>query len=112
MKLTTFLSVTLQAITITSTFACLETTGTISNTGVPGGIETIDNGLTTCSSDWGWRIDQDGHISLNCLSGYIYAVTLDASMAWYRNPVEAFSFTQAASTGGDIIWWDDFYFGC
>jgi hypothetical protein len=107
MKLTTFL----LAIT-PAALACLETTGSISTTGNPSSIQTIDNGLTTCDSDWGWRIDQDGHISLNCLANYIYAVTLDGSMAWYRNPVTAFSFTQEVAAEGDEFWWNDFYFGC
>jgi hypothetical protein len=75
-----------------SALACLESLGAVSTSGNLQFARTIDNGLTTCDSNWGWRIDQDNHISLNCLSGYIYAVTKDGSLAWYRNPVSGSTF--------------------
>jgi hypothetical protein len=112
MKLTTLLSTTLQLLTITPALAYLEVTGAISIYGNLDLALSIDNGLTTCSSRWGSRIDQDGHFSLTCLSGYVYAFTQDGTMAWYANPVEAFSFTQQVD--GELAeWsWDQKQFGC
>lgn len=110
MKLTTILSTTLQLLAITPTLACLEARGQVSFLGDVLSINVIDNGALVCSDAWGWRIDQDDHISLSCLAGYIYAVTKDGSLAWYRNPVNAYSFTQTTSGDEFTFWWDQYEF--
>lgn len=110
MKLTTLLSTTLQLLAITPALACLEARGQVSTTGHVLSINVIDNGAVVCSDAWGWRIDQDNHISVNCLAGYIYAVKKDGSLAWYRNPVNAYSFPQLVAGGGDTLWWDQYEF--
>ena len=110
MKLTIFVYTALELLTIAPALACLEATGSVSTSGNVDFIRVTDNGAITCNSDWGWRIDQDNHISLSCLSGYIYAVTKDGSLAWYQNPVNAYSFTQSVSGDLDEFYWDQFEF--
>ncbi|KAF8857249.1 hypothetical protein BDZ45DRAFT_674896 [Acephala macrosclerotiorum] len=103
MKLSTFLPTTTNLLFLAPTLvqACLQISGVVDDNGSVFTVSTTDNGLVTCDAfNMGWRIDQDGHFSANCLPGYVYATTLDGSFAWYANPVEAFSFTQStASTG-------------
>ena len=96
MKLFLFLSA------LTSTLACLHTWGDTHADALPGlsGIGScgaIDNGLTVCHSDWGSRIDQDGHYSITCLPGYVYAFTKNGAKTWYANPINAFSWTNDPS---------------
>ncbi|KAH8794983.1 hypothetical protein F5882DRAFT_397310 [Hyaloscypha sp. PMI_1271] len=101
MKLFTTLATTL--VFTLPTLACLRVHGGITHDPLPGlsgiyGVEAIDNGLVVCSVGMGSRIDQDGHYSLGCLPGYVYAFKKDGSFAWYANPVNAFSFTQNAQS--------------
>jgi len=122
MNLKTLLSTATFAVSIVPTLACLQTAGVVGQYRSDGSWHmdyayTIDNGLTTCDTQWGYRIDQDGHFSLSCLPGYVYAFTLDGSFAWYANPVNAFSFTQTPyvdwTTSVIVEWeWSDSYFGC
>jgi hypothetical protein len=112
MKFPGLFSITLQLLAVTPTLGCLHTSGVI---GVPGGLGyafSNDNGETTCTNDWGVRIDQDGHYSLTCLPGYVYAFSQDGSQAWYANPVQAFSWYQAPSAELNEISWDNWQFGC
>ena len=112
MKSVGILSATLQLLAITPALACLHTSGEID---VPGGLSyaySNDNGETTCTNDWGWRIDQDGHYSLTCLPGYVYAFSQDGYQAWYANPSESFSWIQDASGDLNIISWDNWMYGC
>lgn len=57
--------------------------------------EAIDNGVVVCSARMGLRTDQDGHFSLGCLPGYVYAVTKDGKHAWFHNPQNRFEFDQS-----------------
>ncbi|KAF9526897.1 hypothetical protein CPB83DRAFT_857167 [Crepidotus variabilis] len=112
MKFSNAMSLSLLSLLAAPALGCLETIGSID---VQGNVDTsitrvIDNGLVVCNAAWGWRVDQDNHVSLNCLANYIYAVTKDGATAWYRNPVNAFSFTQSVSAGGSSFWWDDHHF--
>ncbi|KAF8859352.1 hypothetical protein BDZ45DRAFT_742389 [Acephala macrosclerotiorum] len=101
--------------------ACLQVVGVVTK-GTSGGwflqyAYTIDNWLTTCESAWGTRIDQDGHFSLTCLPGYVYAFAFDATFAWYANPVNAFPFSQTPvptpiSQLGEQWTWQENLFGC
>ena len=92
---------------------CLHTEGeTTSGTGNLVYAFSNDNGQTTCTNDWGSRIDQDGHWSLTCLPGYVYAFTKDGSKHWYSNGINAYSWTVSATTGGHAISWVDWRFGC
>lgn len=97
MKLLTLLS----ALTLTTpTLACLHVYGNIAGDPFLGpsvwSVFAVDNGLTVCSSDMGARIDQDGHFSMGCLSGYVYAFTKDGRTAWYgNNGGGSFSFLQS-----------------
>jgi len=64
--------------------------------------QLVDNGQELCNSAWGWRWDQDGHISLTCIAGgYVYAFTQDGKNAWYGRPGGAFSWTQSVSATSD-----------
>jgi hypothetical protein len=113
MKLITVFSATLQLFTIVPTLACLVVEGTIDiELNWLDYARVVDNGLLVCSNSWGVRIDQDNHYSLGCLPGYIYAVTTDGGMAWYRNPVTAFSFTQHHSNADSTWYFDTKQFGC
>ena len=71
----------------TPTLGCLHTWGYLnwfSNSGYTFvDVHVDDNGSRVCDSDWGWRIDNDGHPSLTCLDGYIYATNGETS--WYAN---------------------------
>ncbi|KAF1944126.1 hypothetical protein EJ02DRAFT_464434 [Clathrospora elynae] len=83
---------------IPAALACLHTWGDAHDDALPGldGIGScgaVDNGLTVCSSDWGSRIDQDGHYIISCLPGYVYAFTKNGATTWYANPSNAFSWT-------------------
>ncbi|OBT40068.1 hypothetical protein VE00_09373 [Pseudogymnoascus sp. WSF 3629] len=92
--------------------ACLETNGSIDLAGNVERITAIDNGTLVCDSAWGHRIDQDGHISLTCKPGYVYAVTKDGSMGWYRNPTNAFSFKQVVGGSHQTFYWSEKRYGC
>lgn len=93
-------------------FACLETVGSVSVTGVVERITAVDNGVTVCDSDWGHRIDQDNHISVTCKAGFVYAVTKDGSMGWYKNPKTAYSFRQVVGGGHQTLYWNEKRYGC
>ncbi|OBT87531.1 hypothetical protein VE02_03764 [Pseudogymnoascus sp. 03VT05] len=101
MKLSTLLPAALLA--AAPALACLETSGSIDLAGNVGRITAVDNGVLVCDSDKGHRIGQDGHISVTCKAGYVYAVTKDGSMRWYKNPTNAFSFKQVV--GGSHQTW-------
>ncbi len=110
MKLFGSLSIALQLLAVTPTLGCLHTSGLI---GVPGGLAyafSNDNGETTCTNDWGVRIDQDGHYSVTCRAGYVYAFSQDGSQAWYANPKQSFTWFQNPTTGGNEIEWDEWQF--
>ncbi|KAK9421648.1 hypothetical protein SUNI508_05578 [Seiridium unicorne] len=105
MKLSAFLP-------ITTVLGCLHTEGfTESGTGNLVYAFSNDNGATTCTNDWGYREDQDGHWSPTCLPGYVYAFTKDASRHWYSNGIYSFSWTSAVSTVGHTIQWDNWING-
>ncbi|OBT68030.1 hypothetical protein VE03_01453 [Pseudogymnoascus sp. 23342-1-I1] len=92
--------------------ACLETSGSIDLAGNVQRIIAVDNGVTVCDSDRGHRIDQDGHISVTCNPGFVYAVTKDGSMGWYRNPKNAFSFKQVVGGSHQTLYWSEKRYGC
>lgn len=91
MKLLTLLSGFLTF--IAPTLGCLHVYGNIAGDPVLGptvwGVFAVDNGAIVCSSDMGARFDQDGHFSMGCLNGYVYAFTKDGRTAWYKNPTIA-----------------------
>lgn len=92
--------------------ACLETSGSIDLSGQILGIKAIDNGVVVCDSDWGHRIDQDNHISVSCKPGFVYAMTKDATMAWFKNPHNAFSFKQQVGGAHQTFYWNEKRYGC
>jgi len=107
MKLSTALSTTLQFLVISPALAGLEAFGVITPQGTLGYAITVDNNETTCNSNWGWRIDQDDHYSLECLPGYVYAFTLNGATSWYSNGVLSWELQQATQTDGSgADWWD------
>ncbi|KAH7351333.1 hypothetical protein BKA65DRAFT_500203 [Rhexocercosporidium sp. MPI-PUGE-AT-0058] len=122
MNLKPLLSTAIFAVSVIPTLACLQTAGVVGQHRYDGTwamvyAYSIDNGLTTCNTQWGYRIDQDGHFSLSCLPGYVYAFTQNGAVAWYANPVNAFSFTQnplVEWTSNYVVeWeWSDSHFGC
>jgi hypothetical protein len=63
-----------------------------------------DNRGEVCSTAvyGGWRIDQDNHISVNCVSGYVWAFTQNSETSWYGYPGSAFSWSQNVD-----VWADD-----
>jgi hypothetical protein len=80
------------------TLTCLHVYGHIAGDPFLGAsvwsVFAVDNGQIVCSSDMGARIDQDGHFSMGCLPGYIYAFTKDGKTAWFANPSQAWSWIQ------------------
>ncbi|KAK9776933.1 hypothetical protein SCAR479_06334 [Seiridium cardinale] len=108
MKLSAFLPTTLGLIPITTVLGCLHTEGyTEPGTGNLVYAFSNDNGATTCTDDWGYREDQDGHWSLTCLPGYACNFAKDGSRHWYSNGINSFSWTSTVSTGGHAIQWDN-----
>ncbi|KFY88751.1 hypothetical protein V500_06148 [Pseudogymnoascus sp. VKM F-4518 (FW-2643)] len=95
---TTFIFPTVL-ILLRPTVACLHAWGTITHSLWPGlsGItaQVDDNGGRVCSG--GSHFDQDGHYSLTCVPGYVYAVTQDGGFAWYRAGSNAYSWIQPTS---------------
>ncbi|PVH72771.1 hypothetical protein DL98DRAFT_595714 [Cadophora sp. DSE1049] len=80
--------ISLAFVLLGQSFACVRFEGQITNAGALSGLNGIsatvtDNGLRVC--DGGSRIDQDGHYSLSCLPGYMFAVTKNAATSWYNN---------------------------
>ncbi|KFY39990.1 hypothetical protein V494_03721 [Pseudogymnoascus sp. VKM F-4513 (FW-928)] len=110
MKFTTLIPAALIA--AAPALACLETIGSIDLRGNVQSIVAIDNGVTVCDSARGHRIDQDGHISVTCNPGFVYAVTKDASMGWYKNPKNAFSFKQNVGGSHQTLYWNEKRYGC
>ncbi|KFX96879.1 hypothetical protein O988_05131 [Pseudogymnoascus sp. VKM F-3808] len=110
MKISAILSAAL--IVAAPAFACLETVGSIDLAGHVQRITAVDNGVTVCDSDWGHRIDQDGHISMSCKPGFVYAVTKDGSMGWYKNPKNAYSFKQVVGGSHQTLYWNEKRYGC
>jgi hypothetical protein len=102
MKFLQLYYLTLGLLVSTPTLACLQNQGDVDLNWRTGDvypvITVVDNGLLVCGAinAGEFRIDQDDHISLNCLPGYIYAVTKDGSMSWYRN-----------KDGGTFSWKND-----
>ncbi|KAF2191297.1 hypothetical protein K469DRAFT_720281 [Zopfia rhizophila CBS 207.26] len=47
-----------------------------------GQIVAVDNRVVVCNSDWGWKQDQDNHLNVFCLPGYVMSV--DGADLWYR----------------------------
>jgi hypothetical protein len=112
MKFLTLVPVTLGLFSVPS-LGCLHTEGyTLPGDGALVYAFSNDNGRTTCTNDWGSREDQDGHWSLTCLPGYVYAFTKDGSQHWYSNGVNAYSWWTTVSTGGHAMQWDDWRFDC
>jgi hypothetical protein len=109
MKLTTVLSTFLA---VSPALGCLETFGLITPADTFAFALSIDNDVVTCNSNWGWRIDQDGHFSLSCVDGYVYAFTLDGGLAWYSNGVESWQIQQPIQATGTGAWWAQKQFGC
>ncbi|KAH8721498.1 hypothetical protein GQ44DRAFT_761877 [Phaeosphaeriaceae sp. PMI808] len=74
------------------TLACLRIKGGITHDPLPGlsgiwNVEAIDNGVTVCGGKIpGSWIDQDGHYSMGCLPGYVYAFEKNGNKAWFKNP--------------------------
>lgn len=90
MKLSNLLPTTLGL--IAPTLGCLHTEGyTLPGTGDLVYAFSNDNGKTTCTNDWGYRQGQDGHWSLTCLPGYVYAFDKDGHQHWYSNGVNSFT---------------------
>jgi hypothetical protein len=119
MKLTILSSIALQFLAITPALSCLRTYGVITNSGGSDAFVfalAIDNGAVVCSSSWGnVNIDQDGHFSLPCWSGYVYAMTFDGYTAWYSNGVQSWQLAQGIIPDinpGVWEWWEDNWFGC
>lgn len=120
MKIFNILSASLSLFAISPSFACLHTYGEVHSdteerhwTVVWAG--ATDNGLDVCDTAWGnARIDQDGHFSIPCLPGYVYAFTEDGLTAWYSNGINAFRFAQSPSSpeGGYDWTWQTYNFGC
>jgi len=108
MQFTSILPIATLLLAIPATRACLWVNGEVSG-GNLGYASSTDNGEVTCNSAWGWRIDQDDHFSLTCVSGFIYAFTRDGTQAWYRNGPNAYAFTQQPSDEGT---WTEGLFGC
>lgn len=108
------LSALLPAVVIAAApaLACLETIGSIDLAGNVQRITAVDNGVTVCDSDRGHRIDQDGHISVTCNAGFVYAVTKDGSMGWYKNPKSEFSFRQVVGGSHQTLYWNEKRYGC
>jgi len=106
--------------------ACLQVSGQIRTTAGPPSVDSskvMDNGAEVCNAGGGVQIDQDGHFTLKCLPGYIYAFTTDGKQAWYRNPVNAFSFVQSVKPERwgcfpqtdepcAVVSWNQRMFGC
>ncbi|KAH6674812.1 hypothetical protein B0J14DRAFT_588194 [Halenospora varia] len=71
----------------TPALSCVLSSGSISADPLPGlsGIDAvlIDNGAKVC--DGPAHIDQDGHFSLTCLPGYVFALSKRGTHTWYRN---------------------------
>lgn len=84
---------------VSPVMACLRHHGYIVHdpivgTTMDGDAEAIDNGVVVCSARMGLRTDQDGHFSLGCLPGYVYAISKNGKDIWFRNPQNAFSWSQ------------------
>jgi len=121
MKISNILSPSLSLLAISPSFACLHTYGELY---LDNNLEyhlswagATDNGLDVCDTAWGdARIDQDGHFSLVCLPGYIYAFEPDGAQAWYSNGINAYSFKQGVAcvpnTGCVYTTWQTYNFGC
>jgi hypothetical protein len=118
MKLTSLSLPILTFLLATPTLACLEIYGVLDLTDAGSEFAfalTVDNGSETCGERYGAvRIDQDGHWSLACAEGYVYAFTLDGTTAWYSNGINSWSFSQSVVNldGGDgsYAWWDGTWF--
>jgi hypothetical protein len=99
LRLSTVVALTLMS--LTPALACLHSTGSIVHDplGINSGISATvtDNGGVVCT-DANSRIDQDGHYSLGCIPGYVYAVTKDARTAWYGYGSVSFQFLQDPSS--------------
>jgi len=71
---------------------------------------------TSCDVEFGpTRIDQDGHFSIACNGGRVYAFTVDGTTAWYNNGINAFRFTQdpiPVPGNGARYEWHTYNFGC
>lgn len=81
---------------VPSALACVHSTRSITHDpfNIQSGIgaELWDSGSVVCGGSVGtWRIDQDGHCSAGCRPGYVFAVSKNGAMAWYRNGDHAYS---------------------
>ncbi|KAH8897128.1 hypothetical protein GQ53DRAFT_742975 [Thozetella sp. PMI_491] len=90
--------------------ACLEAMGWVTSAGDLDFAQTIDNGVITCDSTRGWRIDQDGHISIVCNANYVYAFTRDGKTSWYGNPSQGFQLDLSPTVGSAYSFWDKYFF--
>jgi hypothetical protein len=87
---------------IPSALACLHVWGQTSISPLPdlsgiGRSGANDNGREVCNSDWGSRIDQDGHYSIGCIPGYYYAFSKGGDISYYGNGQNDFSFANNPS---------------
>jgi hypothetical protein len=112
MKFTTLF--TAAALAISPALSCLQTFGVIAPPNTLAFALSVDNGEVTCNSDWGHYIDQDGHFSLSCLDGYVYAFTMNGEIAWYSNGVDSFQLQQPVQqdSTGSVFYWSQENFGC
>ena len=105
---------------VSPSLACLQTYGSVPGSVFPrveyslNWAGVTDNGKDVCDTAWGAaRLDHDGHFSVPCLAGYVYAFKTDASTAWYSNGVSSYSVAQSPQgVGGLNFEWHNTYFGC
>lgn len=95
-----FIAILASVLSLTApTLACLHVYGNIAGDPILGpsvwSVFAVDNSQIVCSSDMGACFDQDDDFSMGCLPGYVYAFTKTGDTAWYANPVQAWSWTQA-----------------
>ena len=94
------------------TSACLQVSGSISVTGNDVHASTVDNGVVTCNSDWGWHED-GGFIYLGCLPNYRYSFRADPpDIGYYNNPSNGFTFSQNWGGSHQSYYWQLSLYGC
>ncbi|KFZ18575.1 hypothetical protein V501_01140 [Pseudogymnoascus sp. VKM F-4519 (FW-2642)] len=72
---------------IAQSHACVHFVGSIELNPLPTlsgmNAEVTDNGVVVCSGPT--YTDQDGHFSLRCNPGFVFAATKNSALAWYQN---------------------------
>jgi len=113
MKIISPFSIVLHSLIIAPALSCLFTYGVTDDSNDPDGFVyalTVDNGAVTCSSEYGSRVDQDGHLSMGCLPGYVYAFSLDGLTAWYSNGINSWELAQQPRDFSPVLVWYQSYF--